>query len=82
MCDLYYFGPESNLFYTCDLYYFGPEGDIYTPSSEKDDNTFSIIINKVWISISNYMFKREICDKFTEFTFLKFWFQNFKKWTR
>ena len=25
------------------------------------------------ISTSNQMFKREICDKFTEFTFLKFW---------
>ena len=24
------------------------------------------------ISTSNQMFKREICDKFTEFTFLKF----------
>ena len=46
MCDLYYFGPESNLFYMCDLYYFGPEGDIYTPGSEKDDNTFSVIINR------------------------------------
>ena len=31
------------------------------------------------ICISNHNFKREIWDKFSEFTFLKFWYQNFKK---
>ena len=35
------------------------------------------------ISTSNHMFKREIWDKFTKFTYLKFYqvhiFQNFKK---
>ena len=36
------------------------------------------------VSTSNHMFKREILDKFTEFTFLKFSkiLKDFEKWTR
>ena len=42
------------------------------PLSIKTYNKIYQFFSVIEISISNHMFKREIWDKFTEFTFLKF----------